>query len=89
MPYVMSLVKDAPHQENAEALLDFVLSDKAQTLFAESFIRPIFDVEVSDEVSAVMLPDEQYEELVELPDFAEMNAGIPNMIELWNAEVVV
>ncbi|MGH3663501.1 MAG: extracellular solute-binding protein, partial [Micromonosporaceae bacterium] len=43
-PYVMSLVKDAPHQKNAEKFLDYVLSDEAQRLFAESYLRPIRDV---------------------------------------------
>lgn len=87
MPYVMSLVKNAPHQENAEQFLDFVLSDEAQKLFAESFIRPIRDVEVSEEVRNTMLPQEQYEELVAIPDFAEMNAAIPAFLDQWKAEV--
>jgi putative spermidine/putrescine transport system substrate-binding protein len=87
-PYVMSMVKDAPHKENAEKFLDFVLSDKAQKLFAESYLRPVRDVEVSDKVSKVMLPDEQYDKLVTDPDFQAMRDAMPQLIEQWQSEVV-
>ena len=35
VPYVMSLVKGAPHEANGKKVLDFVLSDEGQKLWAE------------------------------------------------------
>ncbi|MGH3727291.1 MAG: extracellular solute-binding protein [Micromonosporaceae bacterium] len=87
-PYVMSMVKNAPHKENAKKFLDFVLSDEAQKLFAESYLRPVRDVEVSDKVSKVMLPDATYDKLVKNPDFVKLNAAMPGFVEQWKAEVL-
>ena len=57
IPYVMSLVTNAPHPENGQALLDFALSDEGQQLFAASYLRPVRDVEVDPGIAEQMLPD--------------------------------
>ncbi|MGO2058037.1 MAG: extracellular solute-binding protein [Candidatus Corynebacterium faecigallinarum] len=85
-PYVMSKVKDAPNPENADAFLDYVLGDDAQKLFAESYLRPVRDVEVSDEVAEVMRPDEEYEERLIEVDFAEMTESVDSLKAAWDAE---
>jgi ABC-type glycerol-3-phosphate transport system substrate-binding protein len=41
VPYVMSLVKGAPHDANAKKVLDFVLSDEGQKLWASAYLRPV------------------------------------------------
>jgi putative spermidine/putrescine transport system substrate-binding protein len=87
IPYVMGLVKDAPHPTAGQALLDFALSDAGQRLFAESYLRPIRPVEVSPEITAGMLPAEQYTR-VSAPDFAAMRAAQANVIKRWSAEVI-
>ncbi|MBS3940164.1 MAG: extracellular solute-binding protein [Actinobacteria bacterium] len=87
IPYVMSLIKDAPHPDGGKALLDFALSDEGQALFAESYLRPVRDVEVPSEIADAMLPADQYAERVQSPDFAEMNATQEAFNERWNAEV--
>ena len=41
VPYVMCLVKNAPHMENGKAVIDFVLSEKGQKHWADNFLRPV------------------------------------------------
>lgn len=60
VPYVMSLVDNAPHRANAEKVLDFVLSDKGQALWANAYLRPVRPVQMPAEVSARFLPDSDY-----------------------------
>ncbi|HEU4328440.1 MAG TPA: ABC transporter substrate-binding protein [Roseiflexaceae bacterium] len=87
VPYVMSLVKDAPRPAAGQALLDFALSDAGQRLFAESYLRPIRPVEINPEIAAGMLPASQYER-VSAPDFGQMRAVQTGVIERWTKEVV-
>jgi putative spermidine/putrescine transport system substrate-binding protein len=87
IPYVMSLVANAPHPENARRLLDFALSDEGQALFAQSYLRPIRAVEVDEAITEALLPDEEYERVI-VPDFAAMQAAQEALIERWTDEVV-
>jgi putative spermidine/putrescine transport system substrate-binding protein len=87
IPYVMSLVKDAPHPEAGQALMDFVLSDEGQQLFAESYLRPIRSVEIAPEIAEGMLPDSEYERVIN-PDFAQMREVQENVTERWQSEVM-
>lgn len=74
IPYTMSLVNGAPHEENGKALLDYVLSDAAQQEFAASFLRPVReDVELPQEAQDAFPSDEEYNELVNDTDFEKMN----------------
>jgi len=87
VPYVMSLVKNGPHQEAGRKLLEYALSDEAQRLFAESYLRPVRDVEVPDDVAKAMLPKADYDKLVKTPDFAAMDKAQAGFLKRWNAEV--
>lgn len=87
VPYVMSLVKDAPRPEAGKALIDFVLSDEGQQRFAESFLRPIRAIEIDPDVAAQMLPDSEYER-VTAPDFAQMRNVQDEFISRWESDVV-
>ncbi|RED06770.1 ABC transporter substrate-binding protein [Ectopseudomonas oleovorans] len=60
VPYTMSLVKGAPHRANGEKVLDYVLSDKGQALWAQAYLRPVRDVPLPAEVKARFLPDADY-----------------------------
>lgn len=86
IPYVMSLVADAPHEEAGKALLDFALSDEAQTLFAQSYLRPVRDVELPAEIADVFPAD--YDTLVQTPDFAAMQAAQEDVMTRYKAEIV-
>ncbi|WP_312231196.1 ABC transporter substrate-binding protein [Pseudomonas sp.] len=60
VPYVMSVVANAPHRANAEKVLDFVLSDKGQALWANAYLRPVRPVQMPAEVAARFLPESDY-----------------------------
>lgn len=60
VPYVMSVVENAPHRTNAEKVLDFVLSDKGQALWANAYLRPVRPVQMPAEVAARFLPESDY-----------------------------
>jgi putative spermidine/putrescine transport system substrate-binding protein len=60
VPYVMSIVDNAPHRANAEKVLDFTLSDQGQALWAKAYLRPVRDVKMPADVAAQFLPDSDY-----------------------------
>ena len=86
IPYTMSLVKDAPRPDAGRALLDFVLSDAGQMLFAESFLRPIRNVDIDPAIAEGMLPASEYERVVGT-DFAKMQAAQESVTLRWRDEV--
>ncbi len=59
-PYVMSLVKNAPHKEKAQRVLDFLLSDKGQTIWTNAFLKPARNVALPEAVAKRFLPADQY-----------------------------
>lgn len=73
IPYTMSLVDGAPHEDAGKKLLDYVLTEDAQAQFAASFMRPVMDVELPPEAEEVFPPAEEYDELVKDTDFEKMN----------------
>ncbi|MBT4643712.1 MAG: extracellular solute-binding protein [Deltaproteobacteria bacterium] len=60
VPYVMSLVKNSPNPANGKKVLDFVMSDKGQTVWANAFLRPVRASALSAEVAAKFLPESEY-----------------------------
>jgi putative spermidine/putrescine transport system substrate-binding protein len=60
MPYVMGLVKNAPHEANGKKILDFVLSPESQKMWGNAFLRPVFAEHMSSESKAKFLPDSEY-----------------------------
>lgn len=59
-PYVMGLVKNAPHADNGKKILDFVLSDESQVMWGNAYLRPVFADKLSAEAKAKFLPDADY-----------------------------
>jgi putative spermidine/putrescine transport system substrate-binding protein len=59
-PYVTSLVKNAPEKDKAEKVLDYFLSDKGQSLWANAYMRPSRPIEMPAAVKAKFLPDSDY-----------------------------
>lgn len=86
IPYVMSLVANAPHNDNGKALLNFALSDEGQQLFTESYLRPVRNVEVGAAIAEQMLPAEAYAGVVS-PDFAKMQQVQESVVKRWSREV--
>lgn len=73
VPYVMTLVKNAPHAENGRRVIDFVLSEKGQKHWAENFLRPVVgDLEkLAPEAAKKFLPASEYERAGSV-DYARM-----------------
>jgi putative spermidine/putrescine transport system substrate-binding protein len=86
VPYVMSLVKDAPHAENGRKVLDFVLSDEGQAIWGNAFLRPVRAAALSPEAKAKFLPDSDYAR-VKTVDFAKMAAAQKTFTDRYLAEV--
>ncbi|MCA1971394.1 MAG: ABC transporter substrate-binding protein [Caenispirillum sp.] len=60
VPYVMSLVKNAPHADNGRRILDYVLSDAGQAHWAGAFLRPVMADAMSAEAKEKFLPESEY-----------------------------
>ncbi len=60
VPYVMSLVAGAPHPAEARKVLDFVLSDEGQSIWAHAFLRPVRTSALSPEAQSHFLPASEY-----------------------------
>lgn len=60
VPYVMSEVKNAPHPKLAHKILDFVLSNKGQRLWAEAYLRPVIASAMTPEIEKKFLPASDY-----------------------------
>ena len=71
VPYVMSLVKDAPNADKGKRILDFIMSDQGQKVWANAFLRPIRASALSEEAAAKFLPDSEYARATPI-DYAEM-----------------
>jgi putative spermidine/putrescine transport system substrate-binding protein len=60
VPYVMSLVKNDPNPANGKKVLDFVLSDEGQAVWANAYLRPVRASAISKEAEAKFLPASEY-----------------------------
>ena len=60
VPYVMSLVANAPHAPEGKKVLDFVLSDEGQALWAKAYLRPVRAGAMPKDVEAQFLPAAEY-----------------------------
>jgi putative spermidine/putrescine transport system substrate-binding protein len=60
VPYVISLVKNAPHADNGKKVIDYVLSDKGQAIWANAFLRPVRTSAMSADAKKFFLPDSDY-----------------------------
>jgi putative spermidine/putrescine transport system substrate-binding protein len=74
----------------AKLLLDFVLTDEAQTAFAEFGARPIRyvlgDLELPDTAKTKWLPDADYQDVKQVQDWSRVDANI--IAETWDTEVL-
>ena len=60
VPYVMSLVNKGPNPVNGKKVLDFVLSDEGQAIWANAYLRPIRASAIPKDVQARFLPASEY-----------------------------
>jgi putative spermidine/putrescine transport system substrate-binding protein len=60
VPYVMSLVANGPQATNGKKVLDFVLSDEGQAIWANAYLRPVRAVPIPADVQSRFLPATDY-----------------------------
>jgi len=60
VPYVMSLVKDGPNPDKGKKILDFIMSDTGQAVWANAFLRPVRASAMSEEAQSKFLPADDY-----------------------------
>nr|WP_128179028.1 MULTISPECIES: ABC transporter substrate-binding protein [Erwiniaceae] len=60
VPYVISLVKNAPHSNEGKKVIDYVLSDRGQAIWANAWLRPVREKAMSAAAKAQFLPDSDY-----------------------------
>jgi putative spermidine/putrescine transport system substrate-binding protein len=86
VPYVMSLVAGAPHEETGKKVLDFILSDEGQAIWTNAYLQPARPVALPAEVAAKFLPAKDYERAVAV-DYAEMEKAQAGFGERYLNEV--
>jgi len=59
-PYVMTLVKGAPHADTAKKVLDYLLSDKGQLFWSTAYLRPALPIAMPKAVADKFLPASEY-----------------------------
>jgi len=60
VPYVVSQVKNGPNAAGARKVLDYLMSDKGQAVWANAFLRPVRASAISKEAEAKFLPAGEY-----------------------------
>jgi putative spermidine/putrescine transport system substrate-binding protein len=60
VPYVMSLTHNGPNAANGKKVLDFIMSDEGQAVWANAYLRPVRTSAISKEAQAKFLPDSEY-----------------------------
>lgn len=86
VPYVLSLVKGAPHAKMAEKALDFIQSEKGQAIWANAFLHPILPGAMSPEVAKKFLPASEYKRATPV-DYAAMAAAEKGFTQRYLREV--
>jgi len=86
VPYVMSLVKNGPHPAKAKKVLDYLLSDKGQRIWANAFLHPVIASAMTPETAARFPPAKDYKRAKAI-DFAKMEAAQNKFRDLYLKEV--
>jgi putative spermidine/putrescine transport system substrate-binding protein len=72
-PYVASLVKNAPDKAKAEKVLDYFLSDKGQSMWANAYLRPARPIKLPQSLQDKFLPAADYARAKSV-DWAQMES---------------
>lgn len=86
VPYVMSLVANAPHPELGKRVLDFVLSDEGQAIWANAWLQPARPIELPAEIAERFLPASEYQRAVAV-DYARMEQAQAEFAQRYLNEV--
>ena len=86
VPYVMSLVAKAPHGDNGKKVLDFVLSNEGQAIWANAYLRPVRAEAMSKEAQSRFLPASDYAR-AKAVDYQKMASGQKAFSDRYQKEV--
>ncbi len=86
VPYVMSLVNKGPNQANAKKVLDHLLSNEGQAVWANAYLRPVRATAISKEAQSRFLPDAEYAR-AKTVDYAKMAEAQKAFSERYLKEV--
>ncbi len=86
VPYVMSLVKNSPHQEAGKKVLDFILSDEGQAIWTNAYLQPSRPVKLPEKIAEKFLPASDYARAVAV-DYAAMEKAQAGFGERYLNEV--
>src|SRR5437764_4990278 len=86
VPYVMSLVAKAPHPNEAKKVLDHLMSDEGQAIWANAYLRPVREKAISKEAQARFLPASKYAR-AKTVDYAKMAEAQKPFTERYLKEV--
>ncbi len=85
--YALVINSYAPHPYAAAATVEYLLSDEGQINRAEGYARPIrSDVELPAELSAKMIPDEEYTNTIPLTDNDAVTAACTEIATRWERD---
>jgi putative spermidine/putrescine transport system substrate-binding protein len=85
-PYVVGLVKNAPHKEKARKVLDYLLSDKGQAIWTNAYLRPARSIALPEAVKKKFLSDSDYARAVSV-DWGLMENVQKAFVDRYLAEV--
>ena len=84
-PYAISLVKNGPNPNAGKLWLNFIMTNKGQTTFAEGFVRP--------SVPGTVLPEEIRDRFPETPQLRPLDlvkaAAMKSQIDKTWAELIL
>lgn len=83
MLFAQYISSEAPHPNAAMLWNDFILSDKGQEMLAEGYAHPARDIELSEEVSSRMLPEDAYPHLYFPTNLEHFSAAIADIVDGW------
>ncbi|MFL9924424.1 ABC transporter substrate-binding protein [Herbaspirillum lusitanum] len=86
VPYVVGLVKNGPNQANAKKVLDFLLSNEGQAIWANAYLRPVRASAMSKEAESRFLPASEYARAKSV-DYGKMAEVQRKFSERYLAEV--
>ncbi|QIA65526.1 extracellular solute-binding protein [Vibrio astriarenae] len=86
VPYVMSKVKNSPNTDNGKKILDFVLSEQGQQVWANAYLRPVIEGVMDEDAESKFLPESEYQRAGSV-DFAAMSANQAAFADRYLSEV--
>lgn len=88
--YTTIINKYAPHPYSAMLAREYIFSDEGQINLAKGYAKPIReDVELPEDVQAMLLPNEQYKSVRQIEDFEGWSKTVENIGQLWQEQVLV